>query len=599
MDEKNGHIAVCPTCRSKYRIPPEYEGKKAVCKKCGTSFILPARSIPDQPPKRPPETDESPESTAAGREAEATPASGPVRISISEDHMSAFLDFPKGESSVCTADEVKQLLAENGIRHGIIPDEEIERYLQDLPKQERTLEIARGKKAVEGKDAAIKYFFDTDPLKIGTLKQGGVLDFRDRGDLPQIRKGALLAIREPPSPGKPGMDVLGGETRPPHPKDIKLRCGKGVVKSEDGLRAHATQDGLPMLSADGKLSVMPRLQIPKDVGLETGHVQFDGDVSVGGSIQDGFRVSGGRLSAGEILRADITVTGDIVVTGGIIGATIRGDGNLKARFIHDARIHVLGDVVVQKEIIDSDILSNGALLMETGKIFNSRISSKNGIVANQIGSDESKPCSLSIGIDDAARARIESLKAQKSRKKEKSRKLESISEKLRTISNEMHGEIAELAQIQDKGMAEQKELKADADRLKKEGSEIEASELLLRAKELDSEIRWAELRLAKRMDQQEKTLEKAEELKKRAQELVSECTAMKEDINEVYEWSQSDGGNPYVKVHGTIFSHTSIKGPHTTTELMSSFDQSMVTEKQVMRADGRREKWKLVAAPLK
>jgi uncharacterized protein (DUF342 family) len=599
MEEKDSHIAVCPTCKSKYRIPPEYEGKKAVCKKCGTSFVLPARSTRDQASQTATGNNESKESAEVGKEGEAAPSPGAVKISISEDHMSAVIDFPKEESSGYTVDQVKQLLAENGIRRGIIPDEEIERYLQDVPEQERHFEIARGENAVDGKDAAIKYFFDTDPLKIGTLKQGGVLDFRDRGELPQVRKDALLAIREPPSPGKPGMDVFGVEIRPPHPKDIKLRYGKGTVKSEDGLTAHAAQDGLPMLSADGKLSVLPRLQISGDVGLETGHVQFDGDVSVGGSIQDGFRVSGGRLSAGEILRADITVTGDIAVTGGIIGATIRGDGNLKARYIHDARIHVLGDVVVQKEVIDSDILANGALLMETGKVFNSRISAKNGIVANQIGSDESKPCSLSVGIDDAARARIESLKAQKTRKREKSRKLEMIAEKLQTISNEMHGEIANLAQIQDKGMLEQKELKADADRLKKEGSEIEASELLSRIAELDVEIRWAEMRLAKRMELQERTLVKADELRKRAQEIVSECTAIKEDIDEVYEWSQSNGGNPAVKVLGTIFSHTSIKGPHTTTELMRSFGQSMVAERQVMRADGRREKWKLVAAPLK
>ena len=597
MEEKKDHIAVCPTCGSKYRIPPEYEGKKAVCKKCGTSFVLPARSTHDQPPpKRPTENKESPESASTGKKDEATPDSGVVQISLSEDHMSAVINFPKGESSGYTVEQVKQLLEENTIRHGIIPDEEIERYLQELPDQEGPLEIARGEKALEGKDATIKYFFDTDPLKIGTLKQGGVLDFRDRGDLPQVRKEELLALREPPTPGKPGMDVLGVEIRPPHPKDVKLRCGKGTVKSEDGQRAHSAQDGLPMLSADGKLSVLPRLQIPKDVGLETGHVQFDGDISVGGTIQDGFRVSGGRLSAGEILRADITVTGDIAVTGGIIGATIRGDGNLKARYIHDARIHVLGDVVVQKEIIDSDILSNGALLMETGKIFNSRVSSKNGIVANQIGSDESKPCSLSVGIDDAARSKIESLKAQKTRKREKSRKLERIAERLQTISNEMHGEIADLAQIQDKGMSEQKELKADAERLKNE--ESEASELLSRIEELDSQIRSAEQQLAKRMDQQERTLEKADELRKRAQELESECTAIKEDINEVYEWSQSNGGNPAVKVIGTIFSNTSIKGPHTTTELTRSFAQSTVTEKQVMRSDGRREKWKLVATPL-
>ncbi len=593
-------IAVCPSCKTKYRFSSHFLGKTVLCKKCGIDFVLVSQAAQDHPPPAP-SSNPGPgtEDVEEKREKESPSGTNAFEITVSEDNMTAFLHLVDDSPNAVTLEQIKELLKSGGVRFGLIADEVLEQDLGNWPPQGNMLEVARGESPVPGEDARITYYFDTDPLKIGTLRHGGTIDFRDRGEIPQVSKGTLLAKKEPAVRGTPGMDVFGMEIHPPQPKDTKLRCGKGTIKSEDGLTAHAAQDGSPTLSADGKLTVLSKLQIPGDVGLETGHVHFDGDITVGGSIQDGFRVNGGRLSAGETLRADITVSGDITVAGGIIGTTIRGDGNLMARYIRDARVQVLGDVVVQKEVIDSDILSSGALLIEAGKVFNSRISSKKGIVANQIGSDESKPCALNIGIDDGARVKIENLKARKRQKKAKSKKFEKIAERLRTVSNQMHGEIAELAQVQDRGMLEQKDLKADVDKLKKEENEEEISRLLVTVTELDSKIHSAELRLAKRMGQQEKVLEKADDLEKKAQEFASECTAIREEMDDVHEWSQSTGSDPVVKVRGEIFSHTTIKGPHTSAELKETLTRSIIREKEIAKSERKRAHWKLVVNPLK
>ncbi|MBW2096962.1 MAG: DUF342 domain-containing protein, partial [Deltaproteobacteria bacterium] len=520
-------------------------------------------------------------------------------ITVSEDNMTAFLRFTKGSPSPGTPQKIKELLESKGIRQGIVPDEVIEKYLADSSPKKDALVVARGKSPVPGEDAHITYYFDTDPLKIGAVRHGGTIDYRDRGAIPQVKKGTLLALKEPATAGTPGTDVFGVEIRPPQPKDAKIRCGKGALKTEDGLRAHATQDGEPTLSSDGKLSVFPRLLISGDVGLKSGHVQFDGDVDVTGSVQDGFRVQAGRLTAGEILRSDITVSGDIMVSGGIIGATIRGDGNLKARYIHQARIHLLGDVAVEKEVIDSDIIINGTFLVQTGKIFNSRISAKAGIEAGQIGSDESRPCFLSIGLDEGARAKIEHLKELKKKKRAKRKKLERVIEKLQALSKEMLKKIAEFAQVQDRVMIGQRELKEKVERLKKAGKAEKTPPLLARLEGLDQEIRESDKRVKKRMARQECIESKIEELQKKVEALKSERNTIDEDIEGIYEWSGSSGGRPVVKVDGTIYAHTTIKGPHTGTELMRNFTRSIIREKQVSRSGNQRELWKMVAAPLK
>ena len=598
MEEKIKNLAVCPACEAKYRFSPDFSGKIAVCKKCGNKFTLICQTVQvqDTPNLYPPNGSPDKEATMEKGEEERRVPNG-LEITVSEDNLTAFLSVPRNSPISISLGDIKELLVSKGICNGILKEEEIEQYLKD-PHQIEPLEIAHGIKSTAGQDSKITYYFDTDPLKIGTLKQSGVMDFRDRGQVPQVKKGALLARKEPALPGEPGMDVFGAKIPAPKPRDIKLRCGKGTEKSEDGLTVRAAQDGSPMLSADQKVTVFPKLRISGDVDLKTGHVLFDGDIDVEGSVKDGFRVEGGRLSAGEVLSADVIMSGDITVSGGIIGATIRGDGNLKARYIHDAQIYVLGDVVVEKEVLGTEIVNSGSFLMETGRVLNSRISSKKGIEANQIGSDESGPCSLTVGIDEGAKAKIENLKEQKSKKEEKSRKIDRIIQNFRTLSNTMQKEIIELAQVPDRGMLEQKELKEKMERIRKTDNKEEMTLLRQKIEGLEKKIRAADMRLGKLMNQQEKIKAKIEELEKKVEELAAEQKSIDEDIEDIYSWAQSEGGSPVVKVRGTIFSRTTIKGPQTTIELKKNFNSCTIREKQVFKSAPQEATWKMVASPL-
>ena len=481
---------------------------------------------------------------------------GQFEIIVSEDNLTAFLRITEAPAAEGAVAEIKQLLAAKGICHGVVPDETMETYLADPFEGKKELEIARGKGPVAGNDARIVYYFDTDPLKIGTVRHGGIIDYRDRGEIPQVRKGELLARKEPASPGTSGIDVFGKTLSPPHLKDVKIKCGKGAVKTGDGMKAHAALNGGATLSSDGKISVFPRLRIPGDVDLHSGHVKFDGDVDVAGSVQDGFRVEAGRLTAGDILRADITVSGDIVISGGIIGATIRGDGNLKARFIHRARIHLLGDVVVEKEIIDSDILTNGALLVPTGKVFNSRLCAKGGIEAGQIGSEESRACRLEVGEDVGAGAKIEHLRTVRKQKKKKMKQLHSVITKLERMSKRLQKKIDTLVQQEDY-----------------------SAELC--------------------MSQQVRVNAKRDEMSKKIEAFQDERETLKQDIAEIREWSQSSGGNPSVKVEGTIYAHTIVKGSNTGTQLSRNLTRTIIKERSISPAEDRKQGWKLVAVPLK
>jgi uncharacterized protein len=240
-----------------------------------------------------------------------------------------------------------------------------------------TRPIAKEIAPVLPRDASITYYFDTDPLKVGTLKEGGAIDFKSKGRYSLVTEKSVLAEKTPAVAGVPGKDIKGEAIPVPEPRDVTLQVGKGAGLSSDKLKIIALCDGIPEISATGKVCVSPELEITGDIGLETGHTDFEGKINVAGTIQNGYRVRGNSLRAGEIRRAEVIMTGDIVVNGGVIGATIKTDGNVQARYIHDAAIEALGDVVVEKEIIDSRIQIGGACILNSGHILSSSIAAKN------------------------------------------------------------------------------------------------------------------------------------------------------------------------------------------------------------------------------
>jgi uncharacterized protein (DUF342 family) len=232
--------------------------------------------------------------------------------------------------------------------------------------------------------------FDTDPLKIGTLTEDGLMDWKDRGELPQVKEGDLLAEKIPGPKGKEGMDVYGKKI--PIPKVVRngSSAAKGARRSRTACTFTPEWPASPKLSLTGELSVVPTLTIQGDISLETGHVTFDGHIEVAGAVEKGYRVKGGSLHANEIRGAEIDIDGDISATNGMFRRRHRCGGNLKAGHIHTTDITLAGDMAVEKEIIDSTIEANGRCLIKDGIIIASKISAKMGITAMDIGTEASK-----------------------------------------------------------------------------------------------------------------------------------------------------------------------------------------------------------------
>jgi len=519
-------------------------------------------------------------------------------LTVSEDKVEAYICSKGDLSSEVTLDDIKELLEMEGIKYGVVDDILITEYLAAEPIEKKLWKIAEGKAPEAGQDPEIKYHFDTDPLKIGMLKESGRIDYKDRGIIPQVNKGDLIAEKIPGTPGTTGIDIYGQTIPFPKPRDIKLLCSKGAEKSDDGLKIFAKIDGRPELLDDGKLSVSPDLQISGDVGLETGHVDFDGDIEVRGAVQDGFRVRGKSLWAKEILKAEIDIAGDIVVSRGIIGARIKAGGKLSAKHIQNSSIEAVGNIEVEKGIYDSKIEANGTCNAEQGKILSSSISAMKGVIAKEIGSTASSPCTLTVGIDNMVKDKAKNINDQIAKIKEVQISLKSLVDELQQEFDRLDKEIEDIPQEEDRAKLQRMTLKKKMEELHNVNETSQIAKIKGAIEYLDSNINQIQETMEKLFDEQNQIMEKITNHQKEIKDFEKEVEKLCDEINDLTGLSQNKKGIPVVKVSGMIFAPTHIIGPHSSLTSEEDYQHVMIREAKNTKPDSP-IKWEMNVSRLR
>ena len=526
---------------------------------------------------------EQPESQPVQPPGEPAREAGRVsyELTVSEDKLEARLSARvEGDVSI-TVEDLKKVLKEKHISNGLVSDSEIENYIsQGVILREPCL-MAKGVPPQPGEDARINFFFDRDPHTMGKVKPGGVIDFKEKGDIPQVKLGDVLAEKIPLIKEKAGVDVYGKPIPVERAKDAVMSSGTGTKRSADGLKIQAQIAGRPEVLGDGRLCVFSEIRINGDVNLATGHIRFDGFVDVGGTIQEGFRVKAGRLAAKEIFRAEVDVDGDIVVDGGIIGANVSSRGNVKCRFIDTSHILAWGDVIVESEVLDSKIETNGTLIVTpAGRILASQVMARKGVAAAQIGSETSKPCTLTIGVDSNVKKVIKTLKEEISKKEEEKKKVEHNLERISSASLPLSENILKWTHSKDQTISEQSSLKEKLEELKQENNPARLAQAKWTLKNIEHKLMSTEDTLKKLLDQQDQLIQTSSALQSTVQELDSAIQGLRGEIRAKLEESQLKD-KPTVKVTKAIYDGTTVEGLHSTLVLRESLPDTLIREEKV------------------
>lgn len=505
------------------------------------------------------------------------------KVTLSADHMAAFVTL-QSDAERPTDEMLRAALHASSVVRGV--DEAALQRLcgEDAPTDEPVL-VAQGEPSEPGQDATVEYLFEIHPLKAGRETSEDTMDFKDRGDIPQVNVGDVLARKTPVVEGRPGKDVHGRTLKVRKPKDRRLAVGGGTQLGPDNLTVVAAAAGHPALTPSGVISVFPEYRIDGDLGYATGHVNFNGRVIVSGLVQPGFHVKCGELIANEVEDADIEASGDVVIKGGVIGARIRTDGSVRARYFHTSHIDALGDVIVQSELFDSEVETSGTFHGDHCKLLGSRVSAKNGVIAEEVGSNSSQPCTIVVGVDERVAHKIEQLEASIAAAETA---LSAADDEMATLNHRrdaLDGRIGAMAQVQDKAQIQQRALEAKAG----SGDTRAAAQLQL----VEEQIKSAEKDLDALFAEQDEVNNTIDELARQQVEQRALVAENRAEISGLHEWTQESASKAELKVAKTTYQGTLVRAPHGEMRLNEDKKRLWIIEQEVTDERGQTS-WRFV-----
>lgn len=248
-----------------------------------------------------------------------------IEWNISSDQMSASIKlnctneyFQQNHSEIIS--NIMNRLHEQKIIEGVLFD-----VIQNELAVSETIVIAKGQEPVQGKDAIVKYYKRSE--RKPTIRDDGKADFYDMNFLDEVKKGDWLGEMIPPTNSIPGKTITGEFAIVENGKNKKLLFDEKTVAAykEDGkVILRSLIDGVVEFHG-GKISVGNHLIINGDVGVETGNISFEGNITVKGTVLEGYSVFATNdisiLSEFGVSNMDTIESelGDVFIKGGIFG----------------------------------------------------------------------------------------------------------------------------------------------------------------------------------------------------------------------------------------------------------------------------------------
>ncbi|MFJ8237026.1 DUF342 domain-containing protein [Ureibacillus sp. NPDC094379] len=334
-------------------------------------------------------------------------------IEISKDGMTASIIVHETNNTIQQNGEnikqqIKDVLKENHVIHGI-KELDLGRLITGKP-----YEIAVGTPPLQGNDAKVKYL--QIPERKPVIRDDGRADFFDMNFIFEIKEGAWLGEKTPASEGKEGIDIFGNSVAAPSGKDVPIKFDPNSAYEieEDGkivIRAKTT--GV-VEHRQGFISVNRHLPIVGDVGIETGNIQFDGSISIKGTVQNGYSVTAnGDISIEGIdgvTGANLihSIEGDIYIRGGIFGnneTQVVAGGNIYVKHVNDAKLTAGNEIIIGSYSLGSTLKASRILVDERrGKIIGGKAVALNTIVTAIAGNHLERKTELIINNSNKKKA---------------------------------------------------------------------------------------------------------------------------------------------------------------------------------------------------
>ncbi len=318
-------------------------------------------------------------------------------IKVSDDGLKATIiyNLPKKELDIKNRDSLVKETYENLSKNNIIFGIKRELFFGDL-EAGKPYVIAEGEASVDGKDSVIKMYELSE--RKPEIKEDGKTDYYELKLINKVKAGDWLGERIEATDGFPGRTVTGVTLKTNKGKNAPLLYDKNSVYEilvNNKTTLYSKINGAANY-VDGKISVSNHLEIDGDVDFNTRNIEFDGYVTVKGTVLDGFSVIATKdieinspLGLGNVKEIK-SLEGSIFIKGGIVAKDpiqISAKNDIFTKFVNNVILRCGGIAHMGFYCINSNVYAKEVFIESTkGNIIGGNIKAELKVTAPVIGS---------------------------------------------------------------------------------------------------------------------------------------------------------------------------------------------------------------------
>lgn len=300
--------------------------------------------------------------------------------------------------------------------------------------------LAKGTPPIQGTDATIEYFFNTDPRVKPTLNEDGSVDFFNLNTINHCKEGDLLAKLTPAEFGEPGTNVKGERIKSRDVRQAVLKYGRNIEINDDKTELRSMVNGHVSL-VEGKVFVSNVFEV-ENVDNSVGNIDYDGSVRVNGNVCENFTVKAqGSIEVRGVVEGAYLEAGEnITIARGMNGmhkGVIKAGGNIVTKFLENASA-TAGGFLEAESILHSTAIA-GTDIKVTGKkgfISGGRACATNTIEVKTLGSEMGADTIVEVGMDTSVKTDMQ----------DKQKRVAEINKQLATIKPVLESAKAKLSQ---------------------------------------------------------------------------------------------------------------------------------------------------------
>ena len=280
-----------------------------------------------------------------------------LQIELSRGEEKAYLNIipPMEEDEPLTLEFIIRELKEKNILQGI-KNKTIEKMIAEKIYYEPLI-IASGKETVQGRDGFPELLFLPEKLRPAP---GTKVNLREVPVLQKVQEGQELIRIETATMGEDGYTITGKLINSTPGKQYRIRPGRNTRYNPEGTHIIATKSGVVCINNDN-ISV-EKLKVIEKVDASTGHVRFDGIVSIRGNVSDRCSVEAVRIDiGGSVGKARLRSIGEIRVSQGLKGAVVQCGSTLLANNMTDTQASVGDHAMIDEFVVNSKIYCGSTL----------------------------------------------------------------------------------------------------------------------------------------------------------------------------------------------------------------------------------------------